>query len=415
MYMARWTRILGFLALPMASIASPFLALPAVTSRFGAAAWVAVAIGQSIGSSLAVIVELAWSLTGPQRVSRASLKMRQQILSLSILSKFAVFLPLAGLAAWLGFILSAEYRWETSLVAVGAAAVGLSSVWFYIGTGQVSKIFLTDAFPRVFCVCGSSFFLYLGSSLWVYPLMGILLPSLLAPTLSICMEKVRPRHIKGLSVVRLLTIIKLQGQAMSGRALSSIYIALPVTFVSIVAPDSVAVFAAAERLQRICLQVLTAVPNVMQRWVGGGATQVERITRAKRSVGLCALVGFIAGLTFTLLGPAFADFVFSGVIHIPYIISSISGCLIFTVCISKATGSLALVAAKRISFISYSALLGALIGIPSIVLGVQLFGVVGALTAEVLAELTVLGVQMYGVFWYKKKAPSSNLSLVYHA
>ena len=55
-----------FAVIPTIGIASPYLALPALTQAFGADGWASVAVGQSIGLAVSVPVELGWGLVGPQ-------------------------------------------------------------------------------------------------------------------------------------------------------------------------------------------------------------------------------------------------------------------------------------------------------------------------------------------------------------
>lgn len=389
----RLLRVLGFLILPMASIASPLLALPAVTSKYGAPAWVAVAVGQSVGGALAVVVELAWSLTGPQRVARLDVDAGRRVLATALLSKFLLFLPLAVLGAAVSSWLSAVHGGTSALVAVGATATGLTSIWYYIGRGSVGKIFKTDALPRLLCVSGASAMILLGAPLWTYPVIGIILPGLGSVFATLYVERMGLDYFRGISFARICHVIKVQSIGMSGRALSGLYIALPVALVSMVAPGAVAVFAAAERLQRICLQMLDGIPSVMQNWVGGASSRLQRHQRVQKAIVYNIWVGLISGAGFSMGAGIASRYVFAGSVDLPLQITLISGVLVFVVCISKATGNLALVALGRVKVITLSALAGAIVGIPAIMVGAWLHGAPGALLAEVAAEMVVLAIQ----------------------
>lgn len=386
-------RMAGFVVLPMASIASPLLALPAVTSHFGASAWVAVAVGQSVGGASAIFVELAWSLTGPQRAARMGVGARRRLLALSILTKLLLFFPMAGISALIAINLAPENTLTAALVAIGTTAVGLGSVWYYIGILSVRKIFLTDAIPRLVGVVTASLFILLGAPLWFYPAVGIICPSIISVFFTLLIEQIRFRHLRGLSWGRIFLVLRFQGVGMAGRAMSGLYIALPVALVTWVAPGSVATFAAAERLQRICLQVLDAVPNVMQNWLGRAVLISERNRRIRRAIGLNSLMGLLAGTSFTLFAPFISVYVFAGAASIPIQLSALSGVLIFVVSVSKATGNLALVALQRVKVIAVSAVFGAIVGIPLILLGSATYGALGGLLAEIIAEVVVLTIQ----------------------
>lgn len=387
-------RILGFVVVPMLSIASPLLAIPAITSQYGAAGWSAVAVGQSVGASVAVILELGWGLTGPQRVARQSRRNRQRTLAISIWTKLAVVTPLVALASSVSFGLSNEFRWEASAVAAGATAYGLNSNWYFIGIGSSVKLLLCDAVPRLFFVTLSAVLIFAGGELALYPLVGILLPIVISAFLVVRTEELQVSHFRGLTSRRLARVLSSQGTALGGRALSAIYMSLPIALVSLAAPGAVAVFSAIERLQRIYLQVLAAAPNIMQKWVGQSVGSRRKYRRAKKSVFYSATLGVVAGLGFTVVAPTMANIIFASTVTIPVEYAALSGILIFVVSVSRASGSIALVAFGRIQTVFVSAVAGAAVGVPSILLGAKLLGPPGALIGEVLAEVVVLGIQL---------------------
>lgn len=405
---SRWLRALGFALVPMASITSPFLAIPAITSQFGVAGWTAVAVGQSLGASFAVIVELGWSLTGPQRVSRQGKMARERTLAVAILTKTIVLLPLAAIAGAFSFLLSVDFRWESAAVAVGATTFGLNNMWYYIGTASPSKILITDAIPRLVCVTSAAVAIFAGGPLLLYPLLAVLLPSVISTVLVAVMEKLGKSHLAGMTAARLLLVIKSQGTALSGRALSAIYISLPITLVSLVSPTSLAVFSAVERLQRIYMQVLAAVPNMMQNWVGRSTNKHQTFQLVQRAIYYNALFGLGAGLAFTLALPLLTQIIFAGIISVPIELGAISGFLIAVVCTSRASGSIALVALRRVKTVMLSALAGAAVGIPAILIGANFFGAGGALLGEVAAEIVVLGVQLTAIKGADPRSPKGS-------
>lgn len=395
-------RLFGFLVIPMLGALSPLIALPAVTAHFGAHAWAAVAIGQSIGGAAAVIVELGWALNGPQRVARATAGNRRQMLAAALATKLVVYLPMAALAVTISVLLAPAHQFESALVAAGTAGVGLSSAWFFVGSGSPGRIMMTDSLPRIIAVAAAALGIGLGGPLWIYGL-AIAIPSALSPVLAVRVTGVSRHDFRIVSGGRLLWAIKAQAVALSGRAVSALYIALPITLVGIASPQSVAVFAGAERLQRMALTVLQAVPNYLQGWVGGGKSIEERLDRAIKSILYNGVLGIIAGTGFALLAPTVAHFVFSGVVALPYSLSALSGLLIFIVCVSRATGNITLVALRKINIISLSALTGAAVGVPAILVFSSLFGPHGALVGELLAEGTVLAIQLIAVVVYRRR------------
>lgn len=400
----RFAKLSGLVIVPMFGLVSPLLVIPAMTSRFGADAWVAVALGQSIGGAASVVVELGWGLNGPQRVARQGRAFSQQTLAVSIITKLVVLVPLGALAFFIALQLAPAFSLESGLVAVGASTLGLSCSWFFIGTRRVGRLLLADAVPRLVCAVISALVILSGGALWTFALIGMLIPSALTVFLALLVNRVSFSQLRTYSVRRVFRLIRLQGAALSGRALSAIYIALPVTIVTLAAPAAVPVFAAAERLQRMYLQLLGAFPNMMQGWVGSPGDGGIRMARIRSALLYNALLGLVAGVMFTFAAPIAATYVFSGVAAIPFEVSCIGGILVLLVCTSRATGGLALVSLRRVDVIAWSALSGVVVGVPAIFVFATWLGPLGGLIGEVLAELFVLGVQLAGLASAKRRA-----------
>jgi hypothetical protein len=400
-------RLLGFLLIPAISAVSPLLALPAVSAKGGASVWAAIAIGQSVGIAGATIVELGWGLTGPQRVSRASRGNRRRALALSLQSRLLVFPLVAALAASSAWLLAPEHRELSAVTAVASSATGLSLIWFFIGIGAPGRLLLTDALPRLALVSASAFAISHNAPIMLYPICGLLAPALLAPILGSLNTRIRPSDFGGVGLKRTILVVRIQGVAMSGRLVSALYIALPITLVSLVAPQAVPVFAAAERLQRMYLSILAAIPNVLQSWVGRPPSRTLRLQRAEVSVGLNAGVGIVAGLIFAIIAPSASRVVFSGQASISTELAWLCALVIFLVCCSRAVGGLVLVALSRFQSVTTSALVGAIVGVPLILVLASRLGAPGGLLGELVAEAAVLCVQI--VFWLRFRTKSANL------
>lgn len=378
---------------PMLAAISPLVALPAITSQFGEAGWSSVAVGQAVGAATAVVVELGWGLGGPQRVAKQSLSNRRQTFATALLLKGVVFVPCAIAAAGLTFLLSPTLHLEAVLVSVGAAASGLNMVWYFVGTASPRAIVLTDAIPRLFFMTLTAVGLYVGMPLWTYG-VTLLTTSFLAPGLGVLAVRVSLRSFTALSPSRLVRVMSQQIGALSGRALLAIYISMPVVLVTIVAPSSVPVFAAAERLMRMSLSLLVAVPNSMQRWIGTATTLENRLDRAIKALITNSLLGLAAGAGFALVAPPVSEKIFSGVGTIPHDMAYLAGCVIFMVCCSRASGGLLLVSLRQVGAITASSALGCLLGIVAIYVLASEWGGHGAFVGEIFAELSVLLAQL---------------------
>lgn len=406
---SKMLRISGFALIPMLSIASPLLALPAVTQAFGAPGWAAVAIGQSVGGAAAVLLELGWALSGSQRVAPLSPTPARRILTLSLVTKACLLMPVLAAAAAVSLLLSSHHGLATALTALGTALSGLSCVWFYIGRSKLRKILTLDAIPRLLGVIAASLWILTGGPLWAYPVVGIIFPSIASLMLVIAIERLNPRLLRGFTLKRILLVLRFQANALTARSLSALYISLPVAIVSIVSPNSVPLFAAVERLQRMTLQILAAVPNAMQNWIGGAKDVSQRMDRSGKAILYNGIFGIIAGVCYGLIVPFVGDLVFSGIVTITPEISVLSGILIFIVCLSRATGSLALVALRKIKVITWSAVLGSTIGLLSLFILGRTMGTEGALLAEIAAEVAVLATQIFCILIYRRRLRKKTL------
>lgn len=395
-------RTAAFLAVPALGALAPFLALPAITAHFRASGWAAVAAGQSWGMALSIVVELGWALVGPQRVARLPLPQARRVLVVASRTKWLVVLPIAAIAAVVAAMTAPASPTIAALSAVGSAATGLTCVWYFIGRNRPLAILLTDTAPRVAAVVASAFLIDIGFGLWCYPVIGLLLPSLASPPLGVIMAGASSSTVRAFGrraggPRRLVAVIWGQRAAVSGRGISAVYIGLPVALVGWFAPAAVAVFAAAERLMRMGLNLLSAIPNSMQAWVGAGTDLRMRIARARRAMVINAALGAVAGAVFVTLAPPVSRLVFSGVATIPTSVAVVNAGVCFLVCTSRATGGIGLVVLHRIRIIAISAAAGAVVGVPAIILLGRAYGAIGGVTGELLAESVVLIVQLAGI------------------
>jgi O-antigen/teichoic acid export membrane protein len=386
-------RLSGFALIPVIGTITPLLVLPAITSTQGASGWAAVAIGQSIGGGASVLVELGWALTGPQLIARLDVRERYYTYILAHASKLIVFCLVGPVAAVIAFFLAPSHAESSAICALASAALGMSPIWFFIGSGQPSRILFADTLQRIGLTGVSAILLFQGVPLVVYASLS-LLSAVLAPVLGGIWARSGNRLSRRVTFGAIVASFRAQAPALTGRSLSALYIAMPVAIVSFVSPSSVPMFAAAERLQRMGLGVLQSIPNSMQGWIGEVHEGPARTARIKRALLVNTGLGFVSGAAFLLLAPMASDIIFTGEATVSLGLSSICAFVICLSCISRATGGLALVAFGRVPTIAYSAATGAALGLVSIPVLGYWFGSEGAMVGEVIAESSVLVVQV---------------------
>lgn len=388
----------AFLLIPLFGMITPLLALPAITTRFGAEGWAAVAIGQSIGAAAATLVELGWGLNGPQRVARMSTTSTYRSAVLSLQTKGLMLVPMAMVAFTASWLLAPSHRLDAAIVAAGTAATALSLSWLFLGKTAPLRIIGTDSVIRLGGIALATALLLVGGDLWVYAVVGIAFPAFASPALACLLVRRAARRRVPIPSLRLVKYsMRAQWHAVTARGVSALYIALPVALVGVVSPASVAVFAAGERLMRLGLAAMAVVPSAMQGWVGSALNREQRMGRVRLAILMNAGLGVVAALVFGFFGPFASQLVFSGSATIPPMFAWTLAGVVILVSVSRATGGIGLVALQRVDVIARSATAGAIVGVPTLLLGGLMLGPVGGALGELAAEGTVLAVQARGL------------------
>ncbi|WP_454110812.1 hypothetical protein [Leifsonia shinshuensis] len=385
---------MSYLAVPVLNAVSPLLALPAITASFGSTAWAAIAVGQSLGATAGVIVELGWGLSGSQRVARMSERNRARAFGVSLVAKAVVGVPVIGSAVVLSALLAPTgYRAVTVGVAAAAAIAMFSGGWVFIGILRPRLFLYTEVLPRAMLVTTSAVTIHLGGALWTYP-GALLLAAVSAPVTGALVLRVRFQDLLSLGPRRLARVIGFQRAALTSSVLSSVYISLGTTIATLGSVNATLLFASVDRLQRMLQQVMRSQNYFFKGWVGREVDVGIRIRRAVRASIVCAGIGLGFGLVFALAAPAVADVVFSRTVQVPPLAAAIAGLSVAVICTTMSTGAVLLVTLGRVAAVATSAAVGAVVGLPAIFFGAMLFGGTGALGGQLLAEGSVLIVQV---------------------
>lgn len=386
-------RLAGFVVIPVAGVLVPLAALPAIGS-LGRDVLLGVLYAQSVGAAGAVVVELGWGLSGTQRVARQAPRNSRQLVALSTLTKLTTAAPVLVVAMLVMLVLAPADGPVFLLIAATGVLTSVNVTWVLVGFGRPWTVFAIDTIPRAVATVVAATAIWLGGSLWWYA--GAMLAATTASAIAgLVVLRVERSHFSRYRTRHVVRALRAQSSALSGRSISALYIALPITLVTAVTPNAIAEsFAAAERMQRMALTGLQAFPNWMQARVGRIVDPARRRGAAVTSIWANTAVGAVAGLAFAAFAPWASTFVFAGAVVLTPLQSALGGILILVVSASRAVGSIALVAVDRIEGVAWSALLGALLGVPLLLLLPRALGAPGGQIAEVIAEVAVLGVQI---------------------
>lgn len=395
--MKRLLQLCAFLLIPGLNAVTPLIAIPAITSTNGTQGWEAYALGLSIGSAGAVVVELGWPLTGPQRVAAQAPGQRWLTMVSSLRTRLLAFLLVApaimGLAVLLARHAQISHVTTASLMALASVTVGLSGNWFFIGIRQPLRILTSEALPRATLITVAAFAVLAGAPLETVPL-AYLLSAIISPVVSFFMIRSNREAPARFTLAQDLRVIQTQFSAMGARSIAALYTALPITLVGIFAPSALATFAAAERLMRMGLTMLQAVPNMLQNWLGSATSRDERRYRATRSILINGGVGVFSGVVLAVAMPVVTPVLFTGTVEIEWRVAALTGVVVVLMCISRASGGLALVAYQRVSALTLSTSAGAVVGLPAICGLAYIAGAEGAFVGEIMAGVTVVIIEL---------------------
>jgi hypothetical protein len=394
---ARLVRVLlGYLAVPLLNAVSPLLALPAITAVHGGGAWVAVAIGQSVGGAAGVVVELGWGMAGTQRAARQAPRNQARAFALSLVTKAIIGVPVIIAACTVAALLAPQWKADAALVAAAAVLGMFTGGWIFIGTMRARLFLFTEVLPRAALIALSAVVIAAGGALVWYS-GALLLASVGATIAGAIVLRVRPGDFLAVGPRRCFRVVAMQGNALATNVFSSLYISLGLTVATVGSPNSSLLYASMDRLLRMTQQVMSAQNRLMKGWVGRVVDPKQRIARARRAVLISSAAGAGFGIAFAAASPFVADLVFSGTVHVPVAAALIGGTTVFVVCTSMSTGFVLLVSLGRLDAVARSAFGGALIGVPAIYFGSVHGGGTGALAGQLTAETVVLAIQLIAI------------------
>jgi len=392
-----------YFLVPALGALSPLIVIPALTHRYGAAGWAAVAIAQSLGMAAAVIAELGWGVIGPQRVARADAAERMSLYESAFATKLAAVCVLAPVAALASFVLATSHKDAAALIGFAMCAGALSPSWFLMGCNKPMAILRVETIPRLCLTVAAGLAIYLGAPLEIY---GVAILTACAVTVVLGARIADQRLWPQAKAFREgAQVIRQQLPITFGRVISVIYTSLPIALVSTVSPASVASFAAIDRLTRMFLNLLNGVPSRLQSWVGT-APEGQRHHRSRRSLAYNAIFGLGSALFFLITAPFAARYLFSSTVTISFAMASVSAVIVLVVCASRGYG-LSLVAEEGANWIAVANIGAALVGVCAILGLASAWGAIGGLVGELLCELTGLGIQVlalhFGRQWMARR------------
>lgn len=378
-------RILAFAGLPFLSLITPFIFLPLLARFAGVDAWVAIAVGQSIGAAFALVVALGYSTVGPSLVALASKDSRPEILASSLRARLVVFVPAVILSCLVAAAVApASHRLDASLMSAAMTLSGLSSSWYMIGLGRAGLIAVYEILPRmVATILAVLPLIFLGDVTWY--------PSLLigASLVSVIGFAVRTAGWSALGRPRtgeLNRVVRENRTAVITEVAAGSYNSLAVTFVASAGDAAQAArYVSGDKLYRIGQYSVSALGNALQGWVVEESRN-HFTRRVQRAWVLHAMLGVIGLVVFTLAGPELSGVLFGSQVAIDRMTAVGFGVATLGIALGTALGRVTLVGLGARREFMTSVLIGAAVGVPSILIFASLWGASGGAWGLALGE-----------------------------
>ncbi|WP_061683389.1 lipopolysaccharide biosynthesis protein [Microbacterium laevaniformans] len=357
-------------------------------SSAGSYAWGVLASIQSAAALFGVVVGFGWSTTGAAEVARMPVTSRSQWFADSFTARLYLLVityPLMVLT------MGALNPSHLDLVLVGSLAYllpNLGASWYYIGESSPSRLFLYDVLPQI-CGIVASIGVMVGTQSLVLAISAQLVFNLIAPLLGwkvlIAASSAKPDW----SITRAFSRLQRQRDPVITAATSALYVSAPMLILNAVAPASLASYAMGDRLFRIALTVFSPILQFVQGWIPEGGPKNVKY-RMRVTLQLTPFIGALGALCVWGFGPLAVALISRGAVSFEQSLSLPFAIVFLVVSASQVLGLACLIQLGRAKDLARSTVLGALAGVPMLIIGATLWGVVGAVWALVLSETIVL-------------------------
>lgn len=366
------------------------ISMPVIIGGAGAQAWGVQAAIQSAAGLFGVLVSFGWGTTGAAQVAAMAPSERPRWYLGSLTTRLYLFVIAYPTMVALMIALNPSYM---VLVVIASAAYlipSISASWYYIGEARPDRLFRLDVLPQVAGILASLVVMVMTGSLAATMAVQLAFNSavpLLAARV-IRREGSSPiafdwsvRHAAG----------RLGGQrhAVVTAATSAVYVSSPILILNAISPTALPLYAMGDKLFRFALTVFAPVLQFVQGWIPekGVALIPQRIAVASRYVPWIAGAG---ALTVFAAGPFAASLLSAGEVVFGFDLSLPFAIVLFAVCLSQILGLAFLIQLGRVRDLARSTVVGALTGLPLLVVGAVLFSVHGIAWAMAISELVVL-------------------------
>lgn len=371
------------------------VSIPTLVGSIGPEAWASIALSQSVSQLFGILVAFGWGATGPSTIAAAPPSDRPRIYRQSLISRSYLFV-IGYLAQTVALTLLT--RGDLALAALGSFAYLLPFVgasWYFVGDARPGRMFLCDSLPSLIGAVSG----LIGAAITHNPLVFLALQatgnlcSVIIDAIVILRKSPSSGAALGLSPRAALLGLKGQSHAVTSAILSGLYVNTPIVAVQILDPRLLPVYTMADRFFRYASVAYSPIQQYLQGWVPHrGVAEQER--RIRLAVWVALGFGVAGGAAVAVLSPFLSVLLSHGKIAVPFAFSVPLGIAFVGVAMSAVVGYACLVVLDRSPVLAASTFVGAVVGIPLMILFAALHLPAGVAWGVAASELLVSGYQL---------------------
>jgi PST family polysaccharide transporter len=382
-------RILNFGTSTLVTLLTPLVVLPIIATVTDASGWAALAIGQSIGSLFGIVVAFGWPVVGPVELARARREDVGSVFYESLLTRGLLLLAVVAPVVAVSYVAAPPGRFGLAVAtAVAFASTALTSSWVAVGLGTASRFMLLESLPRLVVLVVAAVAIHRGGSLYLYP-AAIAAASVIGACL-FAWSGVRPRRPRGQLFAavrrRLRAHVAAAATALSAAAYSTGALLLVGISASV---HQTALMSSAQLIYSVGLYAVVALSSALQAWVVHPELVVAR-ERRRRALLWHGALGLVGMALYASLMPTLATLLFGSDLAPGYAVAVAYGVAFAAVSIVTSLAQHFLLPASDVVAVLWATALGALVGVPALVLLAWQFGAAGGASALAASELVVL-------------------------
>lgn len=367
--------------------------IPVVISHAGPEAWASISVSQSIAAMAAVLVAFGWGITGPSAIAGTPSDRRGSSYANATASRAWLFLLVAPATFALVWARTDKYQAPGLMAACAVILPALGAAWFYVGERRPWRLFVFDTLPRAAGTAVGGLLVMQTGSILCFTVSQAAGAATAAVAGLVDITRRHSTHGASLGVLASFRRLRDQAGGVVTAATAAAYGSLPLIVVASLVPSATAAYALADKLMKFALTALSPVFQIAQGYVPSPAPAEQR--RRARSVTAAALVvGGLAGGIYALLAPWGAALFSAHAVIVPRQITWPLGIALGAIAVSAVIGSACLMAFGAVRQVALSTVLGAVIGIPCIIVSGHIFGIAGIAWSTAGSEVLVAAYQV---------------------